>query len=224
MLQHCTGRGMKYLVFVALLYPQSQQKSDFYGIEIKIINKPEIQKDVLRDWTKNYPNPTDEDSRYLLHILESLEERRLHLLQVFNIEFGTDGDSPGLVMNRIRYPIPDRFYETPHTYELLEHVENYMFHHLDITRWENEKKSIYNTWEYEEWNRKIDFIIGLQTKGVKVAMSYEYYEYFIQKNPFVTLDGLATTFESLGYKERPIVYPPKPKKKGPVFGFDLWQK
>jgi hypothetical protein len=220
-------RGIIFLCSATLIYGtrlsycQEQNKSDFYGIKLKVINKPEIKKDLSRDWTKHYPNPTDESSRHLLFVLEELESRKLHILEVFDITFSEDGDLPGIVMNRIRYPIPDRFYEVPHTYELLEHIENYLFHHIDIARWKKEKKKIDQNWEYEEWSKKSNFIDSLQRQGVTVETNYDY-EYYFYDEIQVKLDGLSTTFESLGYIETPPEYPPKPKRKGPVLGFNLW--
>lgn len=219
----CFIRVLTFLCFAtSICLGQSQDRSDFYGEKLEIVNKPEIKRDLERDWTQYYPDPVDEDSRYELSILEELETRKQHLKKVFKITFKKDGDLPSVVINRIRYPIPDRFYEVPHTYELLEHIECWFFHHFDIKDWEYEKKKVDNVWEYEEWMRKLDFISDLKDKGVAVSLVYEYYEFYLQDNQEVQLDGLETTFESLGYIEIPPEYPPKPKPKPPVFGFNLW--
>lgn len=219
---------MRTIVLICVLcstcYGQSQKRSDFYGVKLKVINKPDLERDMKRSWERHYPDPIDEDSRYLLSILEDLEYRRVHLNEVFDLSYHKDGDLPAFVLNRIRYPIPDRGFEVPHTYELLEHVESYLFHHFDIEEWETEKKKIDSVWEYEEWIRKLDFVTDLKDKGVAVSLVYQYYEFYLQDNQSVQLDGLDTTFESLGYVEIPPEYPSKPKHKPPIFGFDLWQK
>lgn len=206
-------------------FGQSQSRSDFYGVKLEVVNKPEIKRDLARDWSKYYPEPVDEDSRYELFLLEELETRRQHLLEVFKITFKEDGDLPRFILNREPHLIPDRFFEIPATYALLEHIESYLFHHIDVAAWEKEKKRIYNIWTYVEWSRKMDYALELRDQGVVVDLLYEYYEYYAyEEMDTVLLDDLPTTWESLGYISVPPLYPPKPKRKGPVFGFDLWEQ
>jgi hypothetical protein len=216
------------LSFFPQSYVKLQVASDFYPVKIQIVNKAEIECDLQRDWIGHYPDPIDEDSRYLLYVLEELEQRRTHLLEVFNIEFRNDGDLPGIVINRIRYPIPDRFYEVPHTYALLEHVESYMFHHLALIKWEAKKKSIRDDWRIQEWVNRVDFLLALQVKGENASFvfdEYEYYDYLAYEDiDFLLINDKKVTFKSVGYVASPLIYPPKPKPKGPVFGFMLWKK
>ena len=69
----------------------------------------------------------------------------------------------------------------------------------------------------------MDFALELKDKGVAIDLLYDYYEYYAcEEIDSVLLDDLPTTWESLGYINVPSLYPPKPKHKPPVLGFDLW--
>jgi hypothetical protein len=202
---------------------QLQKRTDFYGIRLSVANKQEIKRDLTVSWFDRVKvDPTDEDTRALLHIVERLEARRLHLNKVFKFNFIGSGDVSGIIHNRIFYRLPDAFLETPRTYEVLEYCENFLLYDVDVSYWRLEKERLDKQWESNEWTRKLNFILKLSEAGKDIYEAYYYMGEDDEGEEVAYLDGKLVTYQSLGYKPAPKPkHPAKPSIPKAVYGFSM---
>jgi len=216
---------MKLLLLLALigqLDKSRNERSDFYPVKLTVANHAEMERDFSVSWEKRWPvEVIDEDSRYEAHLVEELEERRLHLNRIFQIRFVENGDVSSFTLNRISYKIPDHLFETPISYVFLEHIESDLFHEFDLETWRIKKQQLHDAWETMEFLRRGEFLMD---KDI-IDFDYEYYEYDFGYFPYdeqVYIEGKYVTYESLGYVPLPKPkMPPKPKKRKNPFKFKL---
>ena len=198
---------MYALILAAIM--QSQGREDF-TLKIEIVNIPQIQRDLQRDWTAGI-DPVDEDSRAVYHIGEEMNERARRILKRCDITYKEDGDYPYYSINRIRYRVK-RTIETPRPFEMMEWLISDYFKNIDIDTWKEAKRDIMLAWESVDYSRRYSFIIDKMIKddiGV-----YDYYDEL-----YIYVDGESKSLEELGYKSlpKPKMPPPPTILKKPFF-------
>lgn len=189
-----------YAIILAAIM-QSQGREDF-TLKIEIVNIPQIQRDLQRDWTTGI-DPVDEDSRATYHVGEEMNRRSRRILGRCKITHKKDGDYAYYSINRIRYKVK-RTIETPRAFEMMEWIISDHFKNIDIDIWEQKKKNIMMMWESVESSRRYAFIIDKQfEESIDV---FDYYDDF-----YVYSDGKSKALEDLGYVPLPKpVIPPRP--------------
>ena len=183
---------MQTIILLAAMM-QTQTREDF-TLKIEIVNIPQIQRDLQREWTSGV-DPIDEDSRAVYHVAEQLNERSRRILERCKITYKKDGDYSYYSINRIRYRVK-RTIETPRTFEMMEWIISDYFHNLDVDAWIKKKKSIMLAWESVDSSRRYAFIVDhINDKEIDL---YDYYDDF-----YLYSDGKSKSLEDLGYKPLP---------------------
>lgn len=203
-----------YAIMLAALM-QTQTREDF-TLKIEIVNIPQIQRDLQRDWTAGI-DPVDEDSRATYHVGEEMNQRSRRILDACKITHKKDGDNPYYSINRIRYDIK-RTIETPRPFEMMEWIISDHFKNIDIDIWEQKKKNIMLMWETADSSRRSAFIVSMLSEKPKDSEEgideFDYYDDF-----YLFSDGKSTSLEDLGYVPLPKpAFPPSPELlKKPFF-------
>lgn len=186
------------------------QTREVFTLKIEIVNIPQIQRDLQRDWTDGI-DPVDEDSRAIYHIGEEMNERARRILERCEIVYKEDGDYPYYSINRIRHRV-ERTIETPRPFEMMEWLISDYFKNIDIDTWKGVKRDMMLAWESVDFSRRYSFIVDKIIED-DIGM-YDYYDEL-----YIYVDGKPKSLEEMGYKPlpKPKMPPRPPILKRPFF-------
>jgi hypothetical protein len=184
------------------------QKVDEFTLKVEIVNIPQIERDLNRDWT-SVIEPIDENSRLIYHVGEMMNARADKIKSRLKLKYTENGDLPGYIINRIRYNVHSTI-ETPRPFELLEWIISDHLHNVYVDQWSRYKIHLMNKWENEEFDRRWRFIENLNDP----EFVYDYYD-----DEYIFFGDDYQPLTKLGYKPAPKPkMPPRPRKlKRPFF-------